>query len=87
MEKNHLYTSLMLLNGSKCDIIMPKGENFFRASKKYGDQSEFSITLFVVQELCRIDGQQMPIDFYKELGVDDIVKIAESMTEVLTIIR
>ena len=76
-----------LLDGRECVIIMPMGENYSRAMKKSQLSQEFDLTLFLMEELCRIDGQKMDLSFYKELYCDDYLKIMETLGSAITPIR
>lgn len=78
---------IRLLNGSDCTFIMPTGLNYSRAMKRSQNDNELDITIYLMQEICRIDGLQKTIDFYKELYCDDYIKIMTALSDILTVIK
>lgn len=87
MEKPEIYTTIKLLEGSEISILLARGSHYSRAMNQYSKQQEFDGTLFLMQELCIVDGQKMHLDYFKNLSCDNYLKIMEALGTMATIIR
>lgn len=81
------YQTFKLLAGSECSVIMPRGINYSRAMRNYADQKELDSAIFLMQELCLIDGEKKEISFYEDMMCDDYMKILEVISNIVTTIK
>ena len=74
-----VFTSITLMDGSKCDILELKVYMIwiatFRQSKK--PEMEVDITPFILEQIIRIDGKTTSIDALGDMGMDDYSKILD----------
>lgn len=82
-----IYQTVHFLNGTKCEIIMPKAGVISRALKEYSNQNEFDITMFFVVEFCLVDGEERGFDYWTEVSCDDYMKVLEVLNPLLTPIK
>ncbi len=79
-KKEIVFNEVILMNGSKCGIIMPHAFHISRAQYEFSAQRDFDATIFYMRELCKIDGKKQDLVYYLELSIDDYISISEVMS-------
>jgi hypothetical protein len=87
MTKPEIYSTIQLMVGAKCEIIIPNGGSYSRAMNKFNKQNEYDLMLFLIQACCLIDGNAQTVEYYSELNCDDYMKIMAVMINVITPIQ
>lgn len=80
MTKPEIYIEFDLLNGSHCQIVIPRGGDYSRACFKQSRQNEFDLLPFFMERICLIDGIKKDFIYFADLMCDDYMKIVNSMT-------
>lgn len=81
MLKNEIFTSVILTNGSKCDIIEMKTGHVMKASMKMmkaivekNEHAEYGIIPFIACEVMRIDGREIDMNYLENMEAEDYYK-------------
>lgn len=72
--------SIKLSEDLTVDVIEAKGRHFMAASKKMGDEEERFVG-YLMAEICRVEGQKKPIEYFEDLPMSQFVKILTELTE------
>jgi len=80
-------TTFTLMTGGKVEFIQPRGGNYAKAMRAFSMQKEYDLTIFLMVELVKIDGEFKPLEFYTEMYCDDYVKVATALGDFIAPIK
>lgn len=79
--------TITTITGRRCELRMPTGGDYSRASRKFGEQKEFDVVPFLMAELCVIDGEKRDANYYTEMYCDDYIKIMEQLGSLISVVK
>lgn len=87
--KVEIYDSVSFLDGTVVSFIVPKAREYSKAMFMYSvnNSKGYDITLFMLAEICRVNGQQKSLEYYAELFCDDYVKLLDVLGKLVTPIK
>jgi hypothetical protein len=76
-----LFTTVSLLNGSKCGVLEVKSAHIFIANFRLSIQkkTEYDFTYFLFQQILLIDNKKITDEQLLNLSIDDFILISEVM--------
>lgn len=79
--KEHIFTTIILSNGSKCDILEIRPYILWKAAYKQANNPHLKVDLvpFIIEQILIIDGKKVNMEFIGNMDVNDYMEIVDVM--------
>lgn len=79
--KQHIFSTIILSNGSKCDILEVRPYIIWKASYKQALNPNLKLDLvpFIMEQIVIIDGKKRDMKFIGNMEINDYLEITEVM--------
>lgn len=86
LSKDQIYASGQFLDGREFVVIMPLGKHISKAMRKMQicEDLGYDMTLFIMEQIVRVDGQEKDAEFYQTLMIDDYMQLINIVSALLT---
>ena len=79
--KEQIFTTIIISNGSKCEILEIRPYTIWKATYKKENNPDLKLDLvpFIIEQILIIDGKKVDIEFIGNMDINDYMEIVDVM--------
>lgn len=88
--KDQTFKKITLMTGAEVEMLLCRGVHLAKAQYRHAqaqadpNAEKFELTIYLMSELCLVNGEKKEIEYFLELMCDDFMKIMNEMNDILT---